>query len=124
MRKLTFLAGAAAGYVFGTRAGQKRYAQIKTISGRVWHSGPVQKQVGGAKEAARTKAAPALADAVAGVAKSTAHRLRSSKTVPGRAVVPQAGPPTNPATTDPTADATRPWNGTAPTDRPGGSAAG
>ena len=124
MRKLTFLAGAAAGYVFGTRAGQRRYAQIKSVSGKVWHSGPVQKQVDSAKEAARTRAAPAVADAVAGAAKGTARRLRASRTVPGRAVSPMAGSPTNPTTTDPSVDATRPWNGAASTDRPGGDTAG
>ncbi len=114
MGKLTFVAGAVTGYVLGTRAGQKRYEQIKKVSGKVWNSGPVQKQVGSAKEAARTKAAPALADAVAGAAKSTAHKLRSAKTVAGETVAPRASSPT--ATTDPWADAARPWNGTTPTD--------
>ncbi len=113
MRKLTFLAGAAAGYVLGTKAGQKRYAQIKSVSGKVWNSGAVQKQVGHAKEAARTKAAPALADAVAGAAKSTANRLRAARTVPGQTVAPLASPP---ASTDPWADAARPWKNAARTD--------
>ncbi len=113
MRKLTFLAGAATGYVLGTRAGQKRYAQIKRLSGKVWNSGPVQKQVDQAREAARTKAAPALADAVAGAAKSTANRLRAGRTVPGQTVAP---PPGSPASTDPWADVARPWNNATRTD--------
>ena len=58
MGKLGFLAGMAAGYVLGARAGKQRYAQIKTVSGKVWNSQPVQKQVANAKEVARTKAAP------------------------------------------------------------------
>ena len=117
MRKLTFLAGAAAGYVLGTRAGQRRYEQIKKASGRVWHSGPVQKQVGRAKEATKTKAAPLLADAVASAAKGTAERLRATKTVPGETVAPLASSPS--ATTDPVADAARPWSRTTSTDNPG-----
>ena len=55
MGKLGFLAGMAAGYVLGARAGKQRYAQIKTVSGKVWNSQPVQKQVASAKEAARTQ---------------------------------------------------------------------
>ena len=81
MGKLGFLAGMAAGYVLGARAGKQRYAQIKTVSGKVWNSQPVQKQVASAKEAARTKAAPVVADLVGDAAKTTAARLRAQRTV-------------------------------------------
>ena len=66
MPKISFLAGLAAGYVLGARAGKQRYEQIKTVSGKVWQSPPVQKQVSAAKESARTKAAPVVADFVRG----------------------------------------------------------
>ena len=79
MGKLGFLAGMAAGYVLGARAGKQRYAQIKTVSGKVWNSQPVQKQVASAKEAARTKAAPVVADLVGDAAKTTAARLRAQR---------------------------------------------
>ncbi len=81
MGKLTFIAGLAAGYVLGARAGKQRYEQIRRTSGKVWNSGPVQKQVFTAKEAARTKAAPVVADMVADAARATGEKLRSSKTV-------------------------------------------
>ena len=81
MGKLGFFAGMAAGYVLGARAGKQRYAQIKTVSGKVWNSQPVQKQVASAKEAARTKAAPVVADLVGDAAKTTAARLRAQRTV-------------------------------------------
>ena len=84
MPKLSFLAGLAAGYVLGARAGKQRYEQIKTVSGKVWQSQPVQKQVAVAKEAARTKAAPVVADFVADAAKATSEKLRSSRTVPSQ----------------------------------------
>ncbi|PRY49440.1 oxygen-dependent protoporphyrinogen oxidase [Knoellia remsis] len=84
MPRLSFIAGLAAGYVLGARAGKQRYAQIKKVSTKVWQSQPVQRQVASAKESARTKAAPVVADFVADAAKQTSERLRASKTVPSQ----------------------------------------
>lgn len=84
MPKMSFIVGLAAGYVLGARAGTQRYAQIKKVSGKVWQSKPVQKQVAAAKEGARTKAAPVVADFVADAAKATSEKLRASRTVPSR----------------------------------------
>jgi hypothetical protein len=92
MGKLGFLAGMATGYVLGARAGKQRYAQIKTVSTKVWSSAPVQKQVATAKEVARTKAAPVVADLVGDAAKQTAQRLRSQKTVPSQLAAVDAQP--------------------------------
>ena len=84
MPRMSFLVGLAAGYVLGARAGKQRYEQIKAVSGKVWQSGPVQKQVAVAKESARTKAAPVVADFVADAAKATSEKLRASRTVPSQ----------------------------------------
>lgn len=81
MGKLSFLAGVAAGYVLGAKAGRQRYEQIRRTSEKVWNSQPVQKQVASAKEAARTKAAPVVADLVADAARATGERLRQTRTV-------------------------------------------
>jgi oxygen-dependent protoporphyrinogen oxidase len=43
--KLVFAAGAAVGYVLGTRAGRARYEQIKVSAQKLWSSEPVQKGV-------------------------------------------------------------------------------
>lgn len=43
--KLLFVTGAAVGYVLGTRAGRKRYEQMKSAALKVWESPGVQKQV-------------------------------------------------------------------------------
>ncbi|HYH73362.1 MAG TPA: hypothetical protein VD764_09085 [Nocardioides sp.] len=86
MGKLTFIAGMAAGYVLGSRAGRQRYEQIRRTSATVWNSGPVQKQVVNAKEVARTKAAPVVADMVADAARATGEKLRSSRTVEAEAI--------------------------------------
>jgi hypothetical protein len=48
--RLLFVAGAALGYVLGARAGRARYEQIKTVSGKIWNSRSVQKQVHGVED--------------------------------------------------------------------------
>ncbi len=76
MAKVSFLLGAAAGYVLGARAGRKRYEQIRSGAAQVWQSQPVQKQVATAKHAAKTKAAPAALDAVSTAAAATGEKMR------------------------------------------------
>lgn len=43
--KLLFVAGAAVGYVLGTRAGRQRYEQIKQAAESVWNTPVVQQGV-------------------------------------------------------------------------------
>lgn len=43
--KILFVAGAAVGYVLGTRAGRKRYEQIKGAAESVWNTPAVQQGV-------------------------------------------------------------------------------
>ena len=115
MGKLTFIAGMAAGYVLGARAGRQRYEQIRRTSGKVWNSGPVQKQVFNAKEVARTKAAPVVADMVADAARATGEKLRTSRTVEAEVIETGTGNGTTPGTTNgrpapsPTGSGADPW---------------
>ncbi len=115
MGKLTFIAGMAAGYVLGARAGRQRYEQIRRTSGKVWNSGPVQKQVFNAKEVARTKAAPVVADMVADAARATGEKLRTSRTVEAEAIETGTGNDPPPGTTNgrpapsPTGSGADPW---------------
>jgi hypothetical protein len=126
MGKLTFIAGMAAGYVLGSRAGRQRYEQIRRTSGKVWNSGPVQKQVYNAKEVARTKAAPVVADMVADAARATGEKLRSSRTVEAEAIETGTGNGTATGTTNgrpapsPTGSGADPW--AAATSRTDGAA--
>lgn len=53
--KILFVAGAAAGYVLGARAGRKRYEQIASAAGRFWRTQPVQDVAGAVGGAARTQ---------------------------------------------------------------------
>lgn len=43
--KLLLLAGAAVGYVFGTRAGRERYEEIKQRATKAWNDPRVQEKV-------------------------------------------------------------------------------
>jgi len=122
MGKLTFIAGMAAGYVLGSRAGRQRYEQIRRTSTKVWNSGPVQKQVVNAKEVARTKAAPVVADMVADAARATGEKLRSNRTVEAEAIETggatgttndRSAPSPTGSGADPWADATARTDGTA-----------
>lgn len=44
--KLLFIVGLSVGYVCGSKAGRKRYEQIKGFSEAVWNSAPVSALVG------------------------------------------------------------------------------
>lgn len=114
MPRMSFIVGLAAGYVLGARAGKQRYEQIKKVSGKVWQSQPVQRQVAAAKENARTKAAPVVADFVADTARATGEKLRNSRTVPsqlsdGTTTAPEAGHPADPWVASPAARGEDPW---------------
>lgn len=61
MKRLVFIAGAAAGYVLGTRAGQQRYDQLKAKAEKVWGSEPVQQKVEVARQTLAEKA-PVVAE--------------------------------------------------------------
>lgn len=63
MSKISFLLGAGVGYVLGTRAGEKRYEQIKKQADKAWHSPVVQEKVSAATDQVKAKG-PAVAAAV------------------------------------------------------------
>lgn len=54
--KVGFLAGAATGFVLGSRAGRQRYEQIKGRSAQLWNSDSVQSAVSGAAGQVKAKA--------------------------------------------------------------------
>ncbi|WP_037605101.1 hypothetical protein [Streptacidiphilus rugosus] len=67
MRKLTFIAGLAIGYVLGTRAGRERYEQLRKTARDLSQTSAVQSATRGAKQAAGSaanKAGQAVADRV------------------------------------------------------------
>jgi SLT domain-containing protein len=54
--KITLLAGAAIGYVLGTRAGRERYEQIKSQAQSAWNNPKVQEKATQAQDFAKEKA--------------------------------------------------------------------
>jgi hypothetical protein len=93
--KLPFLLGLAIGYVLGTRAGRKRYEQIKRVASRLWNDPRVQHQVKQAEEFAKDKA-PEVAEFLAEGAKKVVGQMSGTPSTTRR------------ATKRPTASANRP----------------
>jgi len=75
MGKLTFIAGVAAGYILGAKAGQKRYEQIRDRANRVWSSDQVQTRVESAKHTVREQA-PVVAEKLGVAAKSAGGAVK------------------------------------------------
>ncbi|MEY4997878.1 MAG: hypothetical protein RLY59_1282 [Actinomycetota bacterium] len=93
--KFLFIAGLAIGYVFGTRAGRRRYEQIKTAAQNIWESEPVQWSVKQAQDAVGDVAEEALT-----VAKRVIHQVTGEKPA---AKKPAAKKPAAKAATEPAA---------------------
>ncbi|APT92125.1 hypothetical protein CPHO_03585 [Corynebacterium phocae] len=55
---IQFVVGAAAGYVFGTKAGRKRYHQLKDGYGKVVNSPVTKKAVSAARKTVASKLDP------------------------------------------------------------------
>jgi oxygen-dependent protoporphyrinogen oxidase len=92
--KILFVTGAAVGYVLGTRAGRKRYEQIKSAALTVWESPRVQKQVNAAEDFVAQKVGEAPGALYNTVRKAVVRandrrkESRSGSGKPGVAVVP------------------------------------
>ncbi|MDN4613637.1 hypothetical protein P5G50_04140 [Leifsonia sp. F6_8S_P_1B] len=76
--KLLFLAGAAAGYVLGARAGRRRYEQIKETATKLWESPGVQKQVTAVEDFVAAKVGE-LPEAAFGTAKKLVGRANQRR---------------------------------------------
>ena len=72
--KLLFLLGLGVGYVFGTRAGRKRYEQIKAAAQNIWESEPVQWSVSQVQDAVGDVAEEAIT-----AAKKVSHQVTGEK---------------------------------------------
>jgi len=79
MGKLWFFAGGAVGYVLGTKAGRKRYEQIKGRAIEAWSSDPVQAKVDTAMQAVKSQA-PVIADKFGNAAKLTGAKIKDKVT--------------------------------------------
>ena len=73
--KLTFLAGAAVGYVLGARAGRDRYDDMKKQADALWHDPRVQEKVSVATETVKEKA-PDVGAKISSAAGSAASTVK------------------------------------------------
>lgn len=97
--KFLFIVGLAVGYVFGTRAGRRRYEQIKSAAQNIWESEPVQWSVKQAQDAVGDVAEEALT-----AAKRVIHQVTGDKpTVKKAPVKKPAAKPAAKAATEPAA---------------------
>jgi hypothetical protein len=99
--KFLFIVGLAIGYVFGTRAGRKRYEQIKSAAQNLWESEPVQWSVKQAQDAVGDVAEEAIT-----AAKRVIHQVTGDK--PAAKKAPVKKPAAKPATTSTKPAAPRP----------------
>ncbi|MFD0686694.1 YtxH domain-containing protein [Actinomadura fibrosa] len=88
--KYTFIAGAAIGYVLGTRAGRERYEQLKRLSRQVSENPKVQEVTGTLQakggefaEVAKEKAGSLTASAKDRVPEQLPGRHKAEPTVTG-----------------------------------------
>lgn len=72
--KFLFFLGLAIGYVFGTRAGRRRYEQIKAAAQNIWESEPIQWSVHQAQDAVGD-----VAEDVLTAAKRVIHQVTGDK---------------------------------------------
>ena len=75
--KLLILAGAAVGYVLGTRAGRQRYEEIKGRANAWWQDPKVQQRVADAEHAVRAKA-PQVQERLTEAAGRASEKVKSS----------------------------------------------
>lgn len=75
--KLLLLAGAAVGYVLGTRAGRQRYEQIKGRADAMWHDPKIQQKVTDAQEAVKARA-PELQEKLTDAASRAGDKVKST----------------------------------------------
>lgn len=77
MRILTFLAGAAAGYILGARAGRESYDKLMDQAGRLWRDPRTQEKLNDLGETIKEKA-PDVGAAVGSAASSVAGKVRET----------------------------------------------
>lgn len=105
--KLLFVTGAAVGYVLGTRAGRKRYEQIKEAAAGIWNTPTVQQGVDQAKGFALARVS-IVSDAVFDGAKKLVNAAaKQGSSTPAQPAPARTGPSsttpayTKPASTEP-----------------------
>ncbi|GAF50328.1 hypothetical protein C8E05_5137 [Rhodococcus wratislaviensis] len=98
---LIFAAGAAAGFVLGTRSGRQTYEKMRHQSLELWHNPTVQEKVSEATETVKDKA-PQVQHKVGELAKKATHRSTDTS-APTNGVSLEEAAGRTPTTTEPAA---------------------
>lgn len=102
--KFLFIVGLAIGYVFGTRAGRKRYEQIKSAAQNIWESEPVQWSVKQAQDAVGDVAEEAITAAKRVIHQVTGDKPAAKKASAKKPASKPASSATKPAAPRPAAE--------------------
>ena len=102
--KFLFIVGLAIGYVFGTRAGRKRYEQIKSAAQNIWESEPVQWSVKQAQDAVGDVAEEAITAAKRVIHQVTGDKLAAKKAPAKKPAAKPTTSATKPAAPRPAAE--------------------
>lgn len=84
--KLALVAGVAAGYVLGTRAGREQYVKLRSQARTLWKDPKVQEQVGRAQDVVKEQA-PVVGAKIASVTRSAADTVTEKASSSRRADV-------------------------------------
>ncbi|MFI6430709.1 YtxH domain-containing protein [Rhodococcus oryzae] len=105
VKTLFFAAGAAVGFVLGTRAGRQTYEKMRDQSVELWHNPAVKEKVSGATETVKDKA-PKLQQKVGALAKKATHHGADGADTSAITASAAGAPPEEAATPTPAAEPT------------------
>ena len=114
--KLVLLVGVGIGYVLGSRAGRKRYEEIKSCVNRLWNDPRVSQQVHNVEQFAKDKA-PEVVDFIGDTAKKVIQRKPTARSSTATGSSPATGSSTTSGSTKKSTTAKK------PTSSPASSAA-
>ncbi|MFC0454620.1 YtxH domain-containing protein [Rhodococcus jostii] len=100
-KALIFAAGAAVGFVVGTRSGRQTYEKMRHQSVELWHNPTVQQKVSEATETVKDKA-PQVQHKVGELAKKVTHHDTGTSAPTNGASLDEAAAPTAPTVAEPT----------------------
>ncbi|MEE1619977.1 YtxH domain-containing protein [Zafaria sp. Z1313] len=91
MRILTFLAGAAAGYILGTRSGRESYEKMKAKALELWEDPRTQEKIGEVGSVIKEKA-PEVGAAVGAAASTVASKVKETAAQATGSAAPEHAP--------------------------------
>ncbi|WP_213815008.1 YtxH domain-containing protein [Glaciihabitans sp. dw_435] len=106
--KVTFVLGAALGYVVGTRTGRRGYEKIKSQASDLWQSPRVQRTVADVEDFAREKI-PAVGDVVGNVVGGAKHWIDDAAATTSHTGSHAAADVSSPSSDSPTSASPTPY---------------